>query len=239
MTKPSSCLIVFAKYPEVGKVKTRLAQMTSYKESAAFFEASLLDSLDQYLTLDNVDVFLFMAGEDKFGFASSLPEGLIIRMQTGTGLGERMSNAFDHVFNLGYTAACVIGTDHPTLDLFHIDDAFSFLTKEGEIVIGPSLDGGYYLLGMSGPKPRLFEDMSYSHDKVFSETLARAHEYSMDAVKTLIEWYDVDEPEDLKRLSDDLYLTSIPLPRVRKIVSHLSLKYKDHSRFSRIINDVS
>jgi len=224
--------MVFAKYPEPGKVKTRLTKMTTAEESAEFFEACLLDSLDRYLALDETDVLLFMAGEDKHDFVSKIPDGISILTQEGEGLGARMSKAFDDAFNLLYKRVCIIGTDHPTLPADYLSLAFKHLEREQAVIIGPSEDGGYYLLGMNRPIPRLFEDMTYSHSEVYKETVSRIREDSVRALEALPYWYDVDEPNDLKRLSNDLKSSKLALPRVRKVVKKLSIKYVSHRLFS-------
>ena len=94
-------------------------------------------------------------------------------VQQGDGLGEKMRRAFEQTFAVGYERVVIIGTDHPTLPPAFIQEAFTRLRSPETVVIGPTEDGGYYLLGMDAPRPALFRGMTYSHGDVFAQTVAR------------------------------------------------------------------
>lgn len=192
-------LIVFAKTPIPGTVKTRLSPPLSEIESAKLYRSFLLDSLDAYCTaseLEGVDVRLYLTGEGDLTGVDSLP--LTSHPQKGSDLGARMLRAFVETFAAGYGHAVVIGTDHPTLPLSFVEMAFEVLKEPFSISIGPSTDGGYFLLGMNEVYSSLF-DMEFSHTAVFDETVERATETGAN-ITVLPPWYDVDEVNSLKKL---------------------------------------
>lgn len=216
-----TALIVFAKRPASGRVKTRLTPVLTANEAARLYRAFLLDALDQYLELD-VDVRLYLTPPGNGTSIEGVPASIDAFEQMGPGLGARMRHAFDETFAAGYERVVVIGTDHPTLPSAFIEEAFVALDAPPTICLGPSTDGGYYLLGMNTFYPALFEEMVYSHDRVFADTLARAARTGAH-LAVLPRWYDVDEPDDLQRLLDDLTETPDRAPRTRAVVDALGL----------------
>ena len=219
----NSALIVFAKRPEPGAVKTRLTTALTPEEAARLYEAFLRDALRQYTALD-VEVRLYFgppAGPVADGL---IPDGVTVHLQQGPGLGARMEVAFVESFAAGYERLVVIGTDHPTLPSAYIEQAFAALEKPRAIAIGPSDDGGFYLLGMNDFYPELFHDMRYSHDGVFQQTLDRAAR--LDAHLTILPpWYDVDTPDMLQRLVADLNDPAVEAPNTRRVVADLLTPY--------------
>lgn len=220
-SQTSTALIVFAKRPVPGRVKTRLTPTLTPDEAARLYRAFLLDALDQYLALD-VDVRLYLASSDDGFSVERLPPSIDVFEQKGPGLGARMRCAFDATFAAGYERVVIVGTDHPTLPSAFIEQAFAALEAPSSVCLGPSTDGGYYLLGMNDLYPQLFENMQYSHSRVFAETLVRVNR--TDAHLTVLPyWYDVDEPDDLQRMLDDLADVPSRAPRTRRLVDDLKL----------------
>ncbi len=214
-----AALIVFAKIPKPNRVKTRLTTLLSPEDAAALYEAFLLDALDVYSTL-GVDVRLYYSNPvAAIPRRLSPPEAALFE-QVGDGLGARMANAFAETFVAGYQRAVIIGTDHPTLPDAFIQQAFSLLEAPRNITIGPSDDGGYYLLGMNEFYPDIFKNMTYSHEHVFEDTIARVGELDA-AINILPMWFDVDTPDSLKQLIQDLKTSQQPLKRTRTIVNQL------------------
>ncbi len=219
-------LIVFAKVPVPGTVKTRLTALLSPEEAAALYEAFLYDALRQYAQL-GADVRLYLSPTEATMPAGLVPEGVTVWTQSGAGLGERMSHAFLETFVHGYAAAVIIGTDHPTLPSAFVVEALRQLHEPGAIVIGPSDDGGYYLLGMNAFYPELFEGMTYSHEDVFAQTLERM-ERTPASSAIMPAWYDVDTPDTLLRLVQELgEAPEGVLPATRAVLTALQGRYPE------------
>ena len=196
-------LIVFAKVPEAGRVKTRLGASIGPEAAATLYDAFLRDALDRYAHLGaepgGPAVRLYLAGRPEP--ADLVPDGVEVYGQAGDHLGDRMLRAFVQTFAAGYERAVVIGTDHPTLPLALVGLAFDALEDPMTAVLGPSDDGGYYLLGLNEVGADLF-DMDYSHPDVFADTLERAMEMDLTPV-VLPQHYDVDDGTGLRRLVDE------------------------------------
>jgi len=122
----------------------------------------------------------------------------------------------------GYDRALLLGTDHPTLPVPFLKQADHALETPEALCLGPTEDGGFYLVGMSAYYPQLFEDMSYSHPQVFSDTLARADRTNA-RLTILPPWYDVDTPSDLTRMLADLDQGTADAPNTRRIANQLEL----------------
>lgn len=219
----SAALLVFAKAPVPGQVKTRLVPVLGSAGAAALYAAFLRDALAQYAAL-GVAVRLYLAPSLTEGAPAGaaappegflpegfLTEGIVVRRQQGSGLGARMQHAFADAFAAGHGRAVVIGTDHPTLPSPFVGEAFRALEEPLSVVLGPSLDGGFYLLGMNDLFPQLFAGMRYSHPGVLAHTLERAAALRA-GVTLLPPWYDVDTPDDLAHLARDLVADAAAAP---------------------------
>ncbi|PSQ97258.1 MAG: glycosyltransferase [Bacteroidetes bacterium SW_9_63_38] len=217
----SNTLLVFAKIPRPGHVKTRLTPVLTPEEAARLYRAFLRDALDVYADLP-VDVRLYLAPPFTADDVQAVPDAISVHEQRGDGLGARMKKAFRDVLVDGGTRAVIVGTDHPTLPPAFVEQAFTTLEGDRTVCIGPSDDGGYYLLGMTAVYPQLFDGMHYSHDDVFADTLTRVGR--TDARLTVLPpWYDVDTPTALQRLVDDLSTTDVAAPRTRTLIEDLDL----------------
>lgn len=217
-----TALLVFAKVPRPGDVKTRLTPVLTPAEAAQLYDAFLHDALSLYAQLE-VDVRLYLAPPLPDDGLDEVPAPISIHEQRGDGLGARMQKAFQDVVADGYERAAVVGTDHPTLPPSFVRQSLTALKTDSSICIGPSEDGGFYLLGMSAFYPQLFDGMRYSHNNVFADTLARVA--STDAELTVLpKWYDVDTPTDLERMLGELPASDRSVPRTRAAVRDLRLK---------------
>jgi len=212
-------LIIFGKVPEPGAVKTRMSPPLTPGQAAQLYEAFLRDALAQY-HYPAVDRLLYLSPTDRTLPQGLVPEGVALHTQRGAGLGERMDRAFHASFEAGYGRIVIIGTDHPTLPPAFIRQAFQALERPESICIGPSEDGGFYLLGMNRYYPELFEGMRYSHADVFRETQERA-ERTGARLTLLPTWYDVDTPDDLQRLIRDLEDPSVEALHTRDVLGSL------------------
>ncbi len=210
-------LIVFARSPKSGQVKSRLTQLISPQEATEIYRMFLMDSLEQYASL-GVSVRLYMSD----GVPPDVPfHGAQIMKQYGKGLGERMCHAFRETAAEGYRQMVIIGTDHPTLPDAFLHNAFQALLDPPSICIGPAEDGGYYLLGMNPFIDGLFDNMMYSRPDVFELTLAKAYQSDAKVVQ-LPKWYDVDTPDDLRRLTIE---EDIVPKNTLKMIKQLKAKY--------------
>ncbi len=211
--RPGSVVIVFARAPVPGEAKTRLIPALGAWGASELYRCFVLDTLARSSEL-SVDVMLAAAEADQVEALRSLaqeacPRAEII-VQTGSDLGERMSGAFQEALGRGYPGAVLIGTDAPSLPFDRVDRALSLLRhgnlqrgRQYEAVLGPCLDGGYYLIGLRAPMPQLFQHMVWGTRSVLVDTLRRAQ--SLKASVSLLEpWYDVDTPEDLELLRSHL-----------------------------------
>ncbi len=214
-------LLVFAKVPTPGRVKTRLTAQLTPEDAASLYEAFLRDALAQYIAL-GVAVRLYLAPPLDALPTGLVPDGVTVHAQQGPDLGSRMQAAFLDAFAAGYQRLVIIGTDHPTLPTPFLDLAYATLSEPLALCLGPSDDGGYYLLGMNDFYPQVFHDMTYSHDAVFAQTLDRAQR-TRATVTVLPPWYDVDTPEALERLVQDLADPTIAVPQTRRVLARLGL----------------
>lgn len=216
-----AALIVFAKVPRPGDVKTRLTPVLTPTEAAQLYDAFLRDALQLYADLA-ADVRLYLAPPLPDEPLTGRPDSVSLFEQEGEGLGARMKRAFEDTLDDGYDRVSIVGTDHPTLPPSFIRQSFGALEPERSVCIGPSEDGGFYLLGMNAFYPQLFDGMTYSHDTVFTDTLARVG--TTDARLTVLpRWYDVDTPAALERMIQDLDEGNAEAPRTREAIRALQL----------------
>lgn len=190
-------LLIFVKYPEPGKVKTRLAKNIG-SENAAMLYRNMAEGIVCNLSklTDYTKIIFFDPPERRNDVMRWLKfDGLSFVAQDGNSLGERMSNAFSHAFSLGAEKAVVIGTDCAQITKQTILKAFEKL-ETSEAVIGPSDDGGYYLLGLRRLIPELFYDIDWSTNLVFDQTMKRLRRNGIKS-KCLETLRDVDTVEDL------------------------------------------
>jgi len=188
----NSVLGLFAKWPQAGAVKTRLATDTSTEFAVRVADAFLGDSLERFASIPIRRILAFTPLQQESSFASIARTSWELEPQCDGDLGERLDRFFQTRFAEGCSRVVVLGTDSPTLPLEYVTDALESL-KHRDVVIGPATDGGYYLLGLSRPLPRLFQAIRWSASDVLSQTVAR-----LDAqlLALLPPWYDVDTGDD-------------------------------------------
>jgi rSAM/selenodomain-associated transferase 1 len=195
-----NAVIIFAKYPADGKVKTRLGKTLGSEIAVRFYKAMAEHTFEACLSLpeENYDIYLFY---DQYDASESVrqwvPADFSLHLQEGNDLGEKMKAAFNVIFGKGYKKVTIIGTDCPELNAEIILKSFEELS-EYNICLGPSADGGYYLLGMNKYYPLLFDDIKWSSPRVLSETIkkVKANNLSMFILPRLI---DIDTGKDLRQ----------------------------------------
>jgi len=203
MTRTSAqALILFAKDPVAGQVKTRLSSLLDNSTTLSLYHHFLRDSIEKICSVAGVDRFIGIASDPQTGHFEDVSQRHPVQLfvQEGDSLGERMRRAFENRFKEGYERVVIIGADSPTLPTAYIEQA---LQSQKEVVIGPSTDGGYYLIGMQGKVTDVFESVSWGTDQVLSETLNVLKDQRAEA-ELLPVWYDVDLPEDLRFLKTHL-----------------------------------
>jgi len=202
----SSALAIFAKAPIVGQVKTRLCPPLSPEEAKELYQCFLLDTVNRAARLFGVQVCLAFTPVESEGLLRAfLSRPLLYFPQRGDSLGEREANVFADLLQKGFSRVVLIGSDIPTLPLAHLQEAFALLANpRHDVVLGPSEDGGYYLIGARAFHPCLFESIVWSTPTVLAETLAQARREGLN-VAQVPAWYDVDSEVDLARLAVELH----------------------------------
>lgn len=191
-------LILFAKKPAAGMVKTRLVPPLSQEDASCLYECMLHDAIDKIARLQGITPFVCYQddpGADMY-FKGIAPDIECFPQQTGD-LGRRMQQAFTHLFSRGFREIAMIGSDSPDLPPEIIHEVFTSLEDDQtDIVFGPAEDGGYYLIAMGRLWRELFTGVKWSSETVLAESLEIARD-SFLGVALLPQWYDVDRPEDL------------------------------------------
>ena len=212
----SVAIAVMAKAPAAGRSKTRLMPLLSAYEAAAMGGAFLRD-VTANLALAARDglivpyVAYAPAGtQDAVRHYIADGTGLLLADGAGVaeagvhGFGSCLLQAIATMLAQGHQAACVLNADSPNLPTGFLRQAAAYLAAPGDrVVMGPAEDGGYYLLGMKQAHTTLFADIDWSTDRVAAQTRSRAIEAGV-TMEELLPWYDVDEPETLLRLRDEL-----------------------------------
>ena len=205
-----SCAIgILAKAPRPGSCKTRLCPPLTPEESVALSRCFLQDTAENVSTIclqkeGVIGVAVYTPVECEQDFEKLLPDDFLLVPQRGESLGDRLHYAAEDLFLAGYDSVCLIGSDSPTLPSSCLVAMVKYLkcSRDG-VVIGPTIDGGYYAIGLKAPRRRLFEDISWSTDRVFEQTKARIAELGLPFISLAI-WYDVDDEVALNRLFDHL-----------------------------------
>ena len=208
-------IVVMAKQPVVGKTKTRLSPPLEPTEATALYEAMLRDTIDLVARLPGIQLAIAITPPDAVGaFRSISPPGATLLPVCGTDIGDCLHQILGGILVDGHPKAIAIDSDSPTLPAAHLREAVDLLDRT-DVVIGPSEDGGYYLIGLKRPQPDLFRDIAWSTKEVTGQTVARAQTLGL-SVALLPAWYDVDMAADLDRLRRELAtLPEDALPHTR------------------------
>ena len=199
----ADALLVVAKHPAPGRTKTRLTPPLSPKQAAALYECFLQDTLDLMRQMpDAQPVIAYLPAQARDYFVELAPDFEHI-CQEGSDLGARLDNALTRYLHLGYQRVAIMNSDGPTLPIACLTKAFEWLTGNVDVILGPCDDGGYYLIGLKRPAPRLLREVRMSTPDVVTDTLALATEEGL-RVKLLPTWYDVDDAASLARLATEL-----------------------------------
>ena len=200
-----SALVIFAKAPIPGEVNTRLCPPLTPDEAATLHGSFVLDMLERTkLAAATLQLpyhrYLACAPSSELVFFKIMEErqGVPLLDQIGEDLGQRIHRTFIDLFAKGYKQVIIVGTDVPTLPLSVYQEALARLGCS-DVVLGPALDGGYYLIGLKRPAEKLFTGVPWSTDHVLAVTQQRAKTLGL-SVELTAAWRDVDTIADLQAL---------------------------------------
>lgn len=219
----ANALAVMAKAPVAGQVKTRLLSSFTAEEAAELSRSLLVDQLSNLQALDTADFYLAFAPDDAQLVMEKLaPPCFHLFPQQGDDLGARMASVFERLFRMGHKNIALIGGDLPPVPLGFFDQTYAFLESlKKRVVLGPSRDGGYYLVGCNQLTPEIFQAMRWSHSEVLTETQNKLASLKVDC-HLLPLWFDIDTADDLRHLesvSDNALKKAMPntLPVLRRL----------------------
>ena len=201
-------LAVMAKAPRPGKVKTRLAPPLTLEESAAINTCFLKDTAANIGGLQPkgncAGVISYTPVGDEALFDGLLPQEFSLIPQRGDSFGERLLASAEDLLACGFGSVCLIDSDSPTVPAASFTQAVEVLSQPGDrIVLGPSNDGGYYLIGLKQPHPQPFANITWSSSVVYEQTVAAIRAVGIELVE-LPMWYDVDDGATLEMLRAEL-----------------------------------
>lgn len=198
-------ILLFLKAPRAGFVKTRLAQQIGQDRALATYKALVERQISALKDEGRTEIH-YTPADALPEFTSWLDESAIYYPQCEGGLGSRLSNAVADAFKRGASSVICIGGDCPNLNRSHIEHTSELLSQNSDLVIGPSEDGGYYLIGMNRLHPELFVDIPWSQPDTLKATIKKAED--LDLRTSLLETlYDVDEASELNRAIEDGYIS--------------------------------
>jgi rSAM/selenodomain-associated transferase 1 len=223
-------MAIMSKAPRPGKVKTRLAPPLSLEESAALNICFLRDTAENLAAIaGSAPLVCYTPVGDEAAFDGLLPEGFSLIPQRGDAFGERLLAAAEDVLACGFSAVCLIDSDSPTVPAAAFEAAVAALARHGDrVVLGPSHDGGYYLIGLKQAHSEVFDRITWSTSTVLAETIERAREAAIE-VELLPLCYDVDDDATLGILYAELLdasppeftaIPGYPAPHTRAFLTH-------------------
>src|SRR5213595_3352905 len=233
MARGLCALAVMTKAPQAGRVKTRLVPPLTPEQAAELNKCFLRDTAAAISNAAGADTACGIAVYTPVGAESAytdiLPADFSLLPQRGDKFGERLYLALEDLFKCGFDSVCLIDSDSPTVPAENFAEAVELLsTSDDRIVLGPSDDGGYYLIGVKKPHRNLFEQIDWSTERVLNQTIERAAEIGLE-IKLLPTGYDVDDGASLHRLCNELLLDTRQndvAPYTRKFLANLSTRKK-------------
>jgi rSAM/selenodomain-associated transferase 1 len=222
MTTLIPALVIMAKQPVVGQTKTRLCPPLTLAEAAALYQALLQDTIELVASLQGVQLAIAVTPpEATENLREISPPDAVLLPVACTDIGDCLNQVLDRLLAAGHPQAIAFNSDGPTLPAPYLHQAVAELA-DADVVLGPSEDGGYYLIGLTQPQPELFSDIEWSSERVTAQTLTRAETLGLN-VALLPLWYDVDTAADLDRLKAELAnLPAEALPHTRRLLTRHS-----------------
>jgi hypothetical protein len=206
VSSSNATLVLFARAPEPGRVKTRLAPLLTEKGAARLYHAFLEDAARAYLAPEIWSSVLAAEPDPEHPLLAPLfPPPWRRIAQNGESLGARLRAVFEGEFVRGAAAVLAVGSDHPALPAERLQGAFEEIRRGADAAVIPAEDGGFCAIALSSraASARIFEDIPWSSASVLAVTLQRLAGAGL-SVAILDPAYDVDRPEDIERLRGDL-----------------------------------
>ena len=225
--KTKESVLFYVKLPENGKTKTRLAKDIGDEHAVELYKCFILDMIETLSEIPPTVAVCYTPNHAGSYFREWLGEEYVYFPQQGRDLGERMRDSFQQAFRQGFEKAVVIGSDLPDLPAHILMKAFEDLDSF-DTVIGPAVDGGYYLLGFRHDtfSPGVFEDINWSTTSVFDQTLKKIQQAEL-TFSILPEWHDIDNLSELRQLYNQHQQTE------RKLTNTMSYLHKMKEVMSR------
>ena len=222
----AKAVLVFAKPPRPGHVKTRLRSLLTAREAAEVHLACVKDTAAIVASVGGYRKWLLVAGRmgaaQKLAQQAALSTRWRLGVQVGRGLGERLEFAFGSHFLAGGQKVIVVGTDTPWMGPQRIVRAFQLLDAT-DVVIGPTEDGGYYLVGARRLVPEMFHGIRWGTADVFEQTVTALRKAKV-SYRLLRRDFDLDRPEDLHHVARLLRRRKVRSPAVKRWIFHWELE---------------
>ena len=204
-------LIIMAKAPRLGSVKTRLAKSLSVQAVTELYGCLLSDTIAMVQTLDQVGIAIMCPATDVQDLSLAVANTIRVVPQTGNGLAAALDSVFEQFAAVGGPGVIAFNSDSPHLPASVLGTAFDVL-ETCDLVIGPTHDGGYYLVGAKASHPGLFTSEGMGTATALEALLARASSLQL-SVRVIDPFYDIDVAADLSQLADELQLAPERAPR--------------------------
>jgi uncharacterized protein len=211
MTLMNRTLVIMAKAPKLGSVKTRLAESLSLQAVTELYLCLLNDTINLAQTLDHVEIALMCPASDVEDLSRAVAKTVPIVPQTGQGLAAGLSSVFTHFATPGHQRIIAFNSDSPHLPASVLETAFEAL-EACDLVVGPTHDGGYYLVGARLSHPDLFTNDGMGSANALDTLLTRARALGL-SVNLTDSFYDIDVAADLRQLADELQRVPGKAPR--------------------------
>jgi len=225
----STHLGIFAKHWTPGLVKTRLAASIGEDRAALLSRAFLVALVGRLTSLADVCGLCYAPSSSHDAFRALLPKDWQLKPQSEGDLGQRMHHFFDTSWREGLQRVVLLGSDSPDIPQNYVHQAFTLLEKY-RLVLGPTEDGGYYLVGAQSATPPIFKNMPWSTSELWPATLQKLDDHGWKEgvdYAILPMWYDVDRLADLQRLRDQLLDESQQEPALAELLSQVHLALAD------------
>ena len=217
-----NCIVVMARQPVPGSTKTRLAAALGDETAASLYAAFLLDTIATCRRVARLLVTYAPDSPDAALYFRDIAPEAMFAVQPDAPFGARLSAAMQAAFDRGCERVAIIGSDIPHMESVWLNDAFASL-DDHDVALGPTQDGGYYLLGLRTPEPRLFDDIDWSSGRELVQTRSRASQLEL-RVKNVQRTFDIDNLADLQALQELIKAKGADVcPRTAAVLAHLNL----------------